>query len=92
MKTILVVDDDLSIVKSWARILRLGGYRVVTASDGSEGFAAARSERPAPIITDQSMPTMDGVKLCRLLKLESELAQALIILISADPPAADIGS
>ncbi|WP_408532942.1 response regulator [Paraburkholderia fungorum] len=78
-----------SIVKSWGRVLRQGGYQVVTASDGGEGLAAARSERPALIITDQSMPTINGIELCSLIKLESELAQVPIILISADPPAAD---
>lgn len=90
MTTILIVDDDSSIVKSWGRIFRLAGYQAVAASDGCAGFFAARRERPALIITDQSMPTMGGIELCRLIRLESELAQVPIILISADPPAPGI--
>ena len=85
----MVVDDDPSIVKSWKRILRLNGYAVVTASNGREGLAAASKESPALIITDQSRPAMDGVEFCRRLKLERALARIPIILISANPPAAD---
>ena len=89
MKTILIVDDDASIVKSWERILHSDGYRVVAASDGGDGFAAAKSERPSLIITDRSMPTMGGVELCRRLKLETELARIPVILTSADSPSDD---
>jgi len=89
MKTILIVDDDASIVKSWERILHSDGYRVVAASDGGDGFAAAKSERPSLIITDRSMPTMGGVELCRRLKLETELARIPVILTSADSPCDD---
>ncbi len=54
MKTILVVDDELSIVTAWKRVLQLEGYRVVTASNGREGLVAANEEKPDLIITDRS--------------------------------------
>ncbi|SAL66635.1 response regulator receiver modulated metal dependent phosphohydrolase [Caballeronia udeis] len=64
LKTILLVDDELSVVNAWKRILQLEGYRIVTATNGRAGLVAAREERPDLIITDRSMPIMDGVKFC----------------------------
>jgi len=86
MKTVLVVDDELSIVTAWKRILQLEGYRVVTASNGREGLVAANEEKPDLIITDWSMTIMDGIELCRHLKLEREFARIPVILTSAGPP------
>ena len=86
MKTILVVDDEFGIVKAWKRILQLEGYRVVTASNGREGLVAANENKPHLIITDRSMPVMDGVEFCRQLKLRREFGRIPVILTSADPP------
>ena len=85
-KTILLVDDEGSIVTAWKRIFQLEGYRVVTASDGHAGLVAANEEKPDLIITDQSMPGMEGVEFCRQLKLEQELAKIPVILASANSP------
>jgi CheY-like chemotaxis protein len=57
----------------------------LTASDGHAGLVVAREERPDLIITDRSMPIMDGVEFCRQLKLEQALAHIPVVLISADP-------
>lgn len=85
MKTILLVDDEAGVVNAWRRILRLEGCRVVTDSNGYAGFVIAREERPDLIITDRSVPIMDGVEFCRQLKLESELVRIPLILTSAAP-------
>jgi CheY-like chemotaxis protein len=63
MKTILLVDDEVAIVKAWKRILQLEGYRVVTASSGDVGLVAASEEKPDLIVTDRSIPVMEGVEL-----------------------------
>jgi DNA-binding response OmpR family regulator len=44
MKTIPVLDDDPSIAESWKRMVHLAGYRVIIASNGSEGIAVASVE------------------------------------------------
>jgi CheY-like chemotaxis protein len=64
----------------------LEGYRIVTASNGREGLVAANEEKPDLIITDWSMPIMDGIEFCRHLKLEREFARVPVILTSAAPP------
>jgi CheY-like chemotaxis protein len=84
MKTILVIDDERSIVTAWKRILQFEGYRVVTASNGLEGLVAAKQAKPDLIITDRSMRIMDGVEFCRHLKRKRELSRIPVILTSAD--------
>lgn len=55
MQTILIVDDDPSILAAWKRILKLEGYRVETANDGRAGLSLAHNLEPDLIITDRSM-------------------------------------
>jgi CheY-like chemotaxis protein len=84
MQAILLVDDDQSILVAWKRIMQLEGYRVETAGDGEAGLAAPDKVRPVLVITDQSMPGMDGIELCHRLRREPKLARIPLILASAD--------
>lgn len=73
---ILVVDDEENIREVTHATLEKFGYRVVTASDGTEGMAAFAENRKviAAVITDISMPFMDGPAMIRALrKLDPQL-------------------
>ena len=63
-KTVLVVDDEVHIRRAIELKLQVAGYRVVTARNGAEGLEAIRSEQPDAVITDITMPIMDGKELC----------------------------
>ena len=67
---ILVVDDEASIVRVTKTILEKNNYRVISASDGPEALAlfAQQMESIRLVLTDLSMPFMDGVVLARALK------------------------
>ena len=80
MQTILLVDDDRSILIAWKRILQLEGYRVDTASDEKAGLAAANKVHPVLVVTDRSMPGMDGIEFCRQLRREPKLAGIPLVL------------
>jgi CheY-like chemotaxis protein len=82
MQTILLVDDDRSILIAWKRILQLEGYRVETAIDGEGGLEAANKVQPVLVITDQFMPGMGGIELCRQLRREPKLAGIPVVLDS----------
>jgi CheY-like chemotaxis protein len=82
-QTILLVDDDRSLLVAWKRILQLAGYRVETASDGETALAAVNKVQPVLIITDRSMPGMDGIELCHQLRREPKLAGIPVVLASA---------
>jgi len=66
-ETILLVEDEESLLKLGRRVLESGGYTVLTASDGQEALKIL-SDRPGKVnllVTDMVMPGMDGVELAR---------------------------
>ena len=65
---ILVVDDDPDIQIALTTILEVKDYEILTASDGIEGLAKVRKEKPDLIILDLLMPNMDGFAVCKELK------------------------
>jgi diguanylate cyclase (GGDEF)-like protein len=83
MATILVVDDHSANRKLIKAVLGDEAYRVLEASDGSEGLAKARVEHPDLIITDVLMPTMDGFEFVRQLRADASLAQTPVIFYTA---------
>ena len=64
-------------------LLRESGYRVLTAGDGIEGFEMAQGEHPDLVVSDVSMPGMDGIELCRLIRAHPELQRTPVLLVSA---------
>ena len=64
-------------------LLRKAGYSVLTAEDGLEGLTLARREQPDLVISDVSMPRMDGLEFCREMRADSELKTVPILLVSA---------
>src|SRR3954471_3155226 len=63
--TVLVVDDDDRLVSSVRRVLAYEGYRVLTATTGTEGLQLARDESPDLIILDVMLPGLDGLEIAR---------------------------
>ena len=71
-QTILVVDDELQIVRFIRAYLENAGFRVVTASDGQEALFVARDEKPDLVILDIMMPGMDGWDFIRRYRQERD--------------------
>jgi DNA-binding response OmpR family regulator len=80
---ILVVDDDRATLLLLGGRLVKEGYRVLTAADGEEAWAAAQRERPDLVISDMLLPRMDGISLCRKIKENPDLASTRVILATA---------
>jgi CheY-like chemotaxis protein len=81
--TILVVDDSPTILKVVQLVLSKAGYTITTASDGEQGVAAARAERPDLILLDFVMPKMNGYQVCRALAADPTLCDIPVVLMSA---------
>lgn len=79
---VLVIDDEERIVGIVRAYLEKEGFRVLTASDGREGLALARREKPDLIILDLMLPAMSGWDVCRELRRES--ATPVIMLTARD--------
>jgi DNA-binding response OmpR family regulator len=69
-KTVLVVDDELEIVRFVRAYLEDAGYRVVIAGEGQEALFVARHEKPDLVILDLMMPGMDGWDFIRRYRQE----------------------
>jgi len=67
-KTILVVDDDPSIVHLLKEDLELEGYRVLEGYDGQMALQLAKTSNPALIILDVNMPLIGGLKTLEYLR------------------------
>ena len=65
---VLVVDDEPSTVRSVAESVRSFGYNVDTAPDGASAWRLLQAEEISIVITDRTMPGMDGMELCRTIR------------------------
>jgi PAS domain S-box-containing protein len=81
--SVLIVNDDPDQLKLMGSLLAKAGYAVVTAFDGLDGLALAKQERPDLVISDVSMPRMDGLEFCRELRADTELRTVPILLVTA---------
>jgi diguanylate cyclase (GGDEF)-like protein len=66
--TLLLVDDETSIVSSLRRLLRGDGYRILTANSGSDGLKILAEHTVDVIVSDQRMPEMTGVEFLRTVR------------------------
>lgn len=79
MKRILIIEDDLSILRGLKDILSGEGYEVSAALDGEAGYRLAREKSPHLIILDIMLPGMDGFDLCRKLRKEGHSCPILML-------------
>ncbi len=80
---ILIVDDDMDFVEAMASILESKGYRVVSASNGTEGLAKAKEEKPDLMLLDVMMSSKtEGFDLAKNLKNEASTRDLPVIMIT----------
>jgi CheY-like chemotaxis protein len=93
---VLIVDDDLLIVKAMAAKLNRAGYETLEASDGAEAIALVRKERPDLIVLDLNFPpdihgeSWDGYHIMECLRRMKELRTIPIITITGVPESLDM--
>ena len=85
---ILVVDDDTASTDLLAKVLR-PHYDVMVANDGVQGFEMATKSRPDLIITDVTMPRLDGLAMVRLIRARLQ-CKLPVILLTGRNAAADV--
>ena len=79
-KTILVVDDEKTIVEMLVYNLQKEGYNTLEAEDGEEGVRIALNEKPDLVLLDIMLPKMDGLAVCKRIRQSLNIP---IIMISA---------
>ncbi len=81
--TVLVVDDDTSILDTVSSILSGEGYDVVSAATGQEALAAVARKQPLLILLDMRMPVMDGWAVARALR-EQGINVPIVVMTAAE--------
>ena len=87
MSSILVIEDDLAILRGLADNLRFESYEVLTANDGASGYRLVHEKKPDLIILDLMLPGLSGYEVCR--KLRGEGVGTPILMLTARGEEAD---
>ena len=78
--TVLVVEDEETLLFTLAHNLKREGYTVLTASRGDDALKLAREKTPDLIVLDVMLPGVDGMQICRLLRRDTRVP---IIMLTA---------
>lgn len=82
-KKILIVEDELMLVRLLTDLFELEGYGVSSVSDGAQAVDAVKKIMPDLITLDIMLPNLNGFEICRLIKTDENLKHIPIIIISA---------
>jgi two-component system alkaline phosphatase synthesis response regulator PhoP len=87
--SVLVVDDEKSIVEAVRYNLEKEGFRVLVAHDGVRAVELARREQPDLVLLDWMLPELDGLEVCKALKQDERTKTIPIILLTVKSHEAD---
>jgi DNA-binding response OmpR family regulator len=84
IQRVLIVEDDPDIALSLRYCLeREGGYAVTVAADGETGLREAKRAPPHLVLLDLALPGLDGMEVCRALRVAHETAEVPVIMLTA---------
>jgi two-component system cell cycle response regulator len=87
---VLVVDDDELVVRRISTLLQRGGYEIRTARTGEEATRILDTTACQIVLTDWHMPDMDGLALCRNLRLRQSSSYIYILMLTVRDSTSDI--
>ena len=88
-KTILVVDDEKSIMELLVFNLQKEGYNTLEAYDGVTAVEMAINEKPDLILLDVMIPKLDGISVCKKIRYALNISNIPILMISAKDTESD---
>jgi two-component system, OmpR family, phosphate regulon response regulator PhoB len=81
--SILIVEDDIDILKLLAYNLRTAGYEVLTCEEGFQAVTMAKHRLPDLVLLDLMIPCLDGFEVCKELKRSPETRNIPVIMLTA---------
>ena len=89
-KTVLIVDDEPSIVVPLQFLMEQNGYQTIVAQSGEEALEAISKEEPDLVLLDIMLPGIDGFEVCEIVRLKPEWRHIRIIFLTAKGRDVDI--
>lgn len=83
MARILVVDDEVDVVRMVVRTLEARGHTVEIARDGETALAMVKANPPELVVLDLNLPRIDGVEVCRQIKQDPATRDVQVVMMSA---------
>jgi len=84
VKTVMTVDDSVSMRQMVSLVLRGGGYEVVEAVDGLDALSKLSGQELHLFLTDVNMPGMDGIEFTRQIRARHEYKFVPIVLLTTE--------
>lgn len=84
MRTILIIEDDYSLLEGLQLYLEMEGFRTLTATNGSSGVELAIKHRPDIVLTNFQMPGLDGLDVLRALRSDPVLSNVPVLFFTAN--------
>jgi CheY-like chemotaxis protein len=79
---VLIADDSLDAAKMLATVVKMLGHEAAFCMNGAEALLKAKEWLPDCIILDLSMPQLNGIEVCRLLKCGDGTSQAFVAAVT----------
>ncbi|HET7630111.1 MAG TPA: response regulator [Candidatus Saccharimonadales bacterium] len=79
-KTILIIDDDKTLLDALAGALTQAGYKTLTAGSGQEGLELAKQAKPDLTLLDYQMPEMNGIETLEQLRRDDWGRKAKVVI------------
>jgi len=83
VRTVMIVDDSVTVRKVTSRLMERNGYEVATAKDGVDAMGQLQDIRPDVVLLDIEMPRMDGFEVLRSVRRDESLKDLPIIMITS---------
>ena len=83
LATILVIDDDVDMMRIMMHTLAVAGYRALPARGGLEALRQLRATRPDLVVTDLTMSDMSGVEVIARIKRDPETGRIPVLAVTA---------
>ena len=82
MKTVLFVEDEAALQKTFGKILEEEGFKVISALDGDVGLKLAKLKKPDLILLDLILPKQNGFDVLKAIKEDEEIKDIPIIVLT----------
>ncbi|TET68135.1 MAG: response regulator transcription factor [Candidatus Aminicenantes bacterium] len=79
MKKILIIEDDKALIEALTTSLETENFKVISATDGEQGFRTACQEKIDLIILDLVLPSLGGMEICQMLRAKGNMTPIVIL-------------